>query len=290
MSDPVTVVLPAYRAERFIGRAVRSVLAQTRAADEIVIASDDGVEYAELLRADGTGDPRIRCVFTGGVGTGPARARNAGLAAASSPVIATLDADDTLSPRALEQLVPPALRHGAAFSPSRVIDDATGAELESFDRILPGGPLALEDVLTSQIHTFAGIVFDRRRVRATWPEWIERWEDVYFFVRGFDDVDAIHRSAEPLYDYHRRAGSICNRPETGAEYLEWADRLATRLQAGDSLGLERESSRRIFTRFLRSRHTIEAEFLRALKSGLCQDFRSFIRLRMDLFVELDAAA
>jgi hypothetical protein len=144
----------------------------------------------------------------------------------------------------------------------------------------------LEDVLTSQIHTYAGIVFDRSRVSARWPEWMERWEDVYFYVRCFDDLDFLFHVSEPLYRYHRVGGSICNRPETGEEYLAWTEELVRRLDRGDTLDLRNAWSRQIFRRFLVSREDIEAAFVQALEDGACHDFHSFTKRRLDLFYRL----
>ncbi|MFL5383388.1 MAG: glycosyltransferase family 2 protein [Longimicrobiaceae bacterium] len=286
MERDISVIIPAYRAEPFIRRAVGSVLGQTRSPAEIVIASDDGTDYAALLRASGLSDPRIRCVSTGAVRTGPANARNTGLAAARGRIIATLDADDLLAPRALEVLAPLALLHGAAYCRPGFTDQATGTELESLDRVLHTGRVRVEEVLTSQIHTYAGIVFDRSRVTARWPEWMQRWEDVYFYVRCFDDLDFLFYVSEPLYQYHRVSGSICNRTETGREYLAWADELVRRLDRGDTLELRNAGSRRIFRRFLLSRRDIEGAFVQALEDGSCRDFHSFTRLRLDLFYRI----
>jgi glycosyltransferase involved in cell wall biosynthesis len=282
----ISVIIPAYGAEATIHRAVQSVLGQTRPPSEIVIASDDGVDYAEVLRAGGLSDPRIRCVSTGGIGTGPAHARNTALDDARGPIIATLDADDLLAPRALEVLAPLAAGHGAAYARVKFIDQATGTELESLDRRLPTGLAGLEEILTSQIHTYAGIVFDRSRVTARWPEWMDRWEDVYFYVRCFDDLESMFHVSEPLYHYHRVEGSICNRPETGEEYLHWADELVRRLDRGDTLELRNPASRRLFRRFLQGRHEIEDAFVQALEDGSCADFHSFTRQNLDLFHRL----
>jgi glycosyltransferase involved in cell wall biosynthesis len=286
VDSSISVIILAYRAEPFIGRAVQSVLGQTRPPAEIVIASDDGTDYAALLRGRGLTDPRLRCVSTGAVRSGPANARNTALDAAHGRIIATLDADDLLAPRALEILVPLARRYGAAYCRPRFVDQATGTELESLDRRLPAGPVHLEEILTSQIHTYAGIVFDRRRVTARWPAWIERWEDVYFYARCFDDLDALFHLPEPLYQYHRVPGSICNRPETGEEYLTWAADLAHRFDRGDTLGLRNAQARRILQRFFRSRQDIEDAFIRALADGSCRDFHDFTRGRLDLFHQL----
>ncbi|MBK8255742.1 MAG: glycosyltransferase family 2 protein [Polyangiaceae bacterium] len=287
MVPNISVVIPAYKAQAFIHRSVSSVLRQTRDDWEVVIASDDGTDYARLLRDGGFSDSRLRCVLTEGIGTGPANARNTGMDAARARFIATLDADDALDPEALEILVPLAHRHGAAYSRCLFIDHATGVELKSMDRLLRTGPVQLEDILTSQVHTYAGIVFDRSSVRARWPGWMQRWEDVYFYVSCFDDLESIYHVARPLYTYYRIEGSICNRPETSKEYLTWANQLLKRLEQGDPLALRTPSTRRLFMRFLLSRQTIEAAFILALAEGLCSDFHSFTQLRLDLFHSLE---
>ena len=282
----ISVVIPAYNARDFIHRPVSSVLLQTRTDWEMVIVSDDGVDYERLLREEGLDDSRLRCVFSGGVGTGPANARNIGLEAAEGRVIAMLDADDRLAPSALERLVPLALQYGAAYSRPRFLDHDTEQELESLDRPLESGLVELEEILTSQIHTYAGIVFDKQRVGARWPGWMQRWEDVYFYAKCFDSIERMYHLAEPLYLYYRREGSICNRPETAAEYKAWADELAARMEQGDGLALETAAVKALFHRFLLGRQVIEAEFLAALTSSQCRDFHEFIRQRGELFHRL----
>jgi glycosyltransferase involved in cell wall biosynthesis len=269
-------VVPAYRAEGFLERAVRSVLVQSWADWELVIASDDAVDYVAQLRGRGLEDPRFRCVFTGGTGTGPAHARNVGLDAAAADVVAMLDADDCLAPSALEVLVPLAQQHGASYSAQRMVDHATNQELPSYDRPLATGLVTLEDLLSSVVHSYAGIVFDRRRMGARWPESRERWEDVTFFVRCFDCLEWVAHVSEPLYVYYKRDGSICNRPETGSEYHDAAAELLDRMERGDTLGVVSGAARKTYQRYLRGRLALEAAFLEDLAAGRCVDYRDFM--------------
>ncbi|HMV83151.1 MAG TPA: glycosyltransferase family 2 protein [Blastocatellia bacterium] len=282
----VSVVIPAFQAKSFIGRAVRSVLSQTSPAWEIVIVSDDGVDYGLLLGELGLADKRIRSVSTGVVGSGPANARNVGLDAAAGRIVAMLDADDALAPKALAGLVPQALEHGAAYSRMRIIEHATGEELPSFDRPLESGLVNLADILTSQIHSYAGIVFDRLRVGARWPSSRELWEDVHFFVKCFDYLDRIYHEAEPLYLYHRREGSICNRPTTGSEYRDAAEQLLARLDCGDTLNLQNSGAREVYRQFLMRALRLETTFLEDLANGRCRDYRDFVARRLPLFHQL----
>lgn len=104
MPPRVSVVMPAYDAERFIGEAVSSVLASRFRALELIVAdggSRDGT-VDEALRA-ARGDERVKILRLahGGVAT----ARNAALESAEGALIANLDADDMMFPERLERQV-----------------------------------------------------------------------------------------------------------------------------------------------------------------------------------------
>src|SRR5690348_11177775 len=84
----ISVVIPAYHAAATIARAVTSLLRQTWTDWEGIVVSDDGTDYAAVLRRAGIADERLRFVSTGRVGSGCHRARNVGLAAARGELIA----------------------------------------------------------------------------------------------------------------------------------------------------------------------------------------------------------
>lgn len=95
----ISVVIPTYRRPQLVVRAVRSVLAQTYSAIEILVVIDgvdDGTREV-LGRLD---DSRVQVLETG-INRGPAEARNFGIRAASGSLIATLDDDDEWMPNKL---------------------------------------------------------------------------------------------------------------------------------------------------------------------------------------------
>jgi len=94
----VSVVIPAYNSEKFVARAVNSVLSQTRRADEIIVV-DDGSTDSTAAEVSKFG-PKIR--FVQQENAGASAARNAGVEAATSEWIAFLDADDEWLPEKLQ--------------------------------------------------------------------------------------------------------------------------------------------------------------------------------------------
>lgn len=90
------VLIPAHDAERYLRQAVDAVLAQRVPDLELVIA-DDGSTDRTLALARAVRDPRVRVIT--GPNRGRAHARNAAFAAAApSPYVALLDADDLWDP------------------------------------------------------------------------------------------------------------------------------------------------------------------------------------------------
>jgi glycosyltransferase involved in cell wall biosynthesis len=88
----ISLIIPAYNAERFLARALASVFAQSRVPDEIIVI-DDGSRDGTAAVAAGYGTA-VRAVTQ--ANRGPAAARNHGLQLANGELIAFLDADDWL--------------------------------------------------------------------------------------------------------------------------------------------------------------------------------------------------
>jgi len=93
----ISVVIPGYNVERYIKRAIDSVLAQTCPAHEIIVVDDGSTDNtAEIIKTYGS---KIRCIYQKNAGVSVAR--NTGIEAATGDWIAFLDADDEWLPQRL---------------------------------------------------------------------------------------------------------------------------------------------------------------------------------------------
>lgn len=95
MGEPtVSVVIPAYNAERFIRKTLDSVLAQTYPVSEIIVV-DDGSKDSTCALVESYGG-RVRLLRQ--KNAGPSTARNYGTRTSTGELIAYLDADDAWHP------------------------------------------------------------------------------------------------------------------------------------------------------------------------------------------------
>jgi glycosyltransferase involved in cell wall biosynthesis len=91
----ISVIIPAYNAERFLGETIQSVLDQTFQDFEVIVVDDGSTDSTREVVA-AFDDQRIRYTYQDN--RGPAAARNTGIAAAKGEYIAPLDADDLALP------------------------------------------------------------------------------------------------------------------------------------------------------------------------------------------------
>ena len=117
MTVDVSVIIPVYRAQETLARALASIDQPDGVGVEIILSiDDDGTDYSALAAAD----PRVRVLKTSAVKTGPGPARNRAVLAAKGAFLAYLDADDAWAPDYLSTLLPVARNEGCAFAPTRI--------------------------------------------------------------------------------------------------------------------------------------------------------------------------
>ncbi|WP_291297168.1 glycosyltransferase family A protein, partial [Elioraea sp.] len=207
---PVTVVMPLYNAARFVGDALATVRTQAPRPAEVIVIDDGSIDdgAAIVAAADVPGLTLIRQA-----NRGVAAARNAGLGAASSPLIAFLDADDLWCPGHLASLValaerfPDAAILGARFRPAPAT--ATAADAEAV--VQREGTMRRADVIgeaaagSAPFYTSSCMVRrDVARAEGGFPEGHSHGEDLALWYRlserhgaaATDRVGALYRRAE----------------------------------------------------------------------------------------------
>ena len=201
----VAVVIPLYNKAPYIGRALRSVLVQTRPPDEVIVVDDGSTDGGrEVVKALGTGTVKLISQANAGVSA----ARNRGVSEANSDMIAFLDADDEWHPRFLERCAGAAERFPeavAVFTNFRR-SSSRRPELERCN----AGPVMLDDYFAFAV---------RNRGLGMWSSAVMIRRDVLLEVGGFPEGETL---GEDLDTWTRLAwsGSVVYVPEVLAIYHE----------------------------------------------------------------------
>lgn len=98
----VSIMMPAYNADRYIGQAIESVISQTYTNWELILVNDGSTDHTEQVVGRYT-DPRIKLISQ--MNSGEATARNTALDCMQGEFVAFLDADDLFLEHHLENMV-----------------------------------------------------------------------------------------------------------------------------------------------------------------------------------------
>ena len=155
----VSVIMPAYNAEKYIEEAIRSVLSQTYTNWKLLILDDGSTDRtAELAERFANADTRIR-LLRNPQNMGVARTRNRGFDMANGDWAALLDSDDVWHSDKLEKQLAAAERSGADMiycsysmmdADGRRISDFIVPERTSYAAMLEESVLSCSTVLLSR--------------------------------------------------------------------------------------------------------------------------------------------
>lgn len=179
----VSVIIPCYNAERWIGEAIESCLAQTYRPIEIIVVDDGSTDDSiKIVKQYGE-----KVTLETGPNLGGNHARNRGFELSSGDYIQYLDADDFILPEKIERqirvleetgadVVYGDWRHQTHFSNDTVVIDevnVSGHQQDVLESLLSGWWVALHS-----------IIYKRKTVLETggWSEIIMAGQDKYFFI------------------------------------------------------------------------------------------------------------
>jgi glycosyltransferase involved in cell wall biosynthesis len=108
MDDLVSVLIPAYQADRTLARTLDSARGQTLRSIEIIVVNDGSSDGTRSILETLAGTPRLNVVHVN-PNRGKGHAIRVGIRAATGDVIAIQDADLELDPAQLATLVAPIL-------------------------------------------------------------------------------------------------------------------------------------------------------------------------------------
>lgn len=217
-----SVIIPTYRAEKFIVRTVTSLFAQTLTDWEAIIVSDDKFDYQKFLAKHNITDKRLRFGSTGKIGSGPSNARNIALDMAKSNIIAILDADDTFDKRKLEMMVPMAEKYGLVTSNIRFIDDKTNIEFPGLQYTPRTRPINFSELLAITACGHSIIVFKKPEKTIYYTDKVHFCEDLLLMSQIYDHYGKAFYFRHKLSSYYIHKDSMCRTQDLSEFYTNRA--------------------------------------------------------------------
>ena len=229
MGVKISVVIPAYNAQRFLPRCLESVFAQTLKPWEVIVVDDGSIDNTAALSEE-MGAKVVRRV-----NGGPSAAKNAGIQTASSEWIAILDADDLWAPEKLElqaSIVRP--ETVLVYTGIRIFDDKGVRDVQpAIDPLLVGkmlrykNPIAQSTVLVrKEMVVRSGGYREDIRYCEDWDLWVR--------LQQLGQFKAVN---DPLTDYYVYPQSLSANP--GRMLDEGVDQIIDTTLLVDLLGLDR---------------------------------------------------
>lgn len=212
----ISVIIPVYDIEDYIGACVRTVLDQTRTDLEILLVDDGSRDRSgQICDEMAEEDPRIRVFHT--ANRGQAAARNLGLDQALGEWISFVDGDDLLHPRMLEILVLLAEKNGVCAArcyykhvgpDAQKLSGESYTEKETETARLYGAEEYYRKALDGEMDfTIWGTVYRRECLKDCRFTEGMKYEDVPYIVKILHNTGPIMYTSLPLYGYRQREGS-----------------------------------------------------------------------------------
>ena len=204
-NSSVTAVIPAFRSEKVVIRAIESVLSQSSPVEEIIVvddASDDGT--VQVVRDFAINHPQIRLIVNN-QNLGPGQSRNAAWNLATSEYLAFLDADDTWHPKKIELQ-----REWFRANPSEVICGTQHCIIdkdEKRDNVEKPSQFTIKDLLRRNRFTTPSVML-RRNVPLRFDPKLRLSEDYLLWMEIASEFGHVNRINKTL--------TVLHKPEFGA--------------------------------------------------------------------------
>jgi len=219
MEKLVSIIMPSYNTGDFIGKSIKTVLAQTYENWELIIVDDCSSDDTESVVA-GFDDKRIRYIKNQ-INSGAAVSRNRALCEASGKWIAFLDSDDLWLPEKLERQVDFMEQNGYRFSYT------TYSEIDEMSKLIGKTVSGPKRVTKAGMYNYCWpgcltVMYDADFVGPIQIEDIKKNNDYAMWLKICKIADCMLLD-EDLARYRKRSGSISN--HSYAEMIKWHYRL-----------------------------------------------------------------
>lgn len=242
MAPIVSIIMPVYNTEKYLERAIQSIIDQTIENWELILVDDGSTDQStEICDRYAQKDSRIKSFHQ--VNSGQGAARNNGLKKANGEYVAFVDSDDWIRSDMLERMIRICDENSAdiacceffiAYEDGR-IDDRTKAEIGP--EILNQKDAVYELLLDRKIQSFpCNKVLKRRLFEGIEFTVKKHYEDIGTLYKVFLEANTIAIYSVSLYYYFQRKNSTTHTLHHETAIIDHYDHMIFRQEMLDTIG------------------------------------------------------
>lgn len=203
----VSIVMPVYNSEKYVGIAIDSVLSQTMPEWELIIVDDASTDASRTIIQQYSHDSRV-VILINEMNQGVSESRNKAICAASAEWVAFLDSDDEWLPDKLEKQFAAAEEFGAGFVfTGTQYSDTTGNR--SSYCLVPNEKVSFKDLLKQNVISCSSVLIRKDLLDGLRMPGDEMHEDYAMWLKVLKRIDYALAVREPLliHRIHRESKS-----------------------------------------------------------------------------------
>lgn len=205
-SPLITIVMPAYNAEKYLGEALDSALSQTYEAWQLLAVDDCSSDSTSLILEEyAAWDARIR-FFRNPRNQGVSYARNKAMSAADSEWVAFLDSDDVWLPNKLELQMKCAETNDAAFLFTGTQYINSLGEASSYS-LIPPERVSFGDLLKQNVISCSSVLVRKSAIEGLSMPGDSMHEDYAMWLDLLKRVGYAYAVQEPLLRHRLHSSS-----------------------------------------------------------------------------------
>lgn len=220
----ISVIVPSYNAEQYIGRLIKSILQQTYTKFELIIVNDGSTDCtADICEAFCEADDRI--VLKTQENGGPSAARNNGIECARGEYITFADADDECEKKWLEEMLKKRQQTDCDMVMCNWYE-VNGNEEKSYDAFPEEMTISVPQFIQN-MHGLSGAVWNKLFLKKIIKENHlafdvnrKRCEDFLFIIDYVLCCHTVGLVSEPLYRYTIMQSSLSHMSQMYDFYMQ----------------------------------------------------------------------
>lgn len=207
--DLVSIIMPVYNSEKYIERAIKSVIKQTYKNWELIIVNDGSTDSSkQICEKYSQNDKRIKVINKNNEGV--SIARNCGINNSQGKYIMFLDSDDLYEENMIEKMYNIMIINKVDIVKAnyKIINNGNITDNKEYivEKLYNKQDVAKELIdllITEKIHCYIWLLMLKKEIVVNFNSKLHIFEDANFYLETFIKAKSIYITKQCLYNYNK---------------------------------------------------------------------------------------